>query len=129
MSVPGGMGHRRTESYAVIHRMGPNTDPCGTPYSTGLFSSLFLPVYAIHRSLRYEYRMRRTRYGDTLKRFSVSIIPSQVGVGLCSFPSIAILELAVDGNGLDLGCCCGPVRWTQSPRSAPSLCIGGWIVS
>jgi hypothetical protein len=61
MSVPGDMGHRRTESYAVIHRMGPNTDPCGTPQSTGLFFSPFLPVYAIHRSLRYE-RMRRTRY-------------------------------------------------------------------
>jgi hypothetical protein len=38
------------------------------------------------------------------------------GAGVCPFPSIAILELAVDGNGLDLGCCCGPVLWTQSPR-------------
>jgi hypothetical protein len=54
----------------------PNTDPCGTPHSTGLFSSPFLPVYEIHRSLRYD-QMRRTRYGGTLKRSSASIIPSQ----------------------------------------------------
>jgi hypothetical protein len=50
--------------------------PIPTPHSTGLFSSPFLPVYAIQRSLRYD-RMMRTRYGGTLKPSSASIIPSQ----------------------------------------------------
>lgn len=67
----------------MIHNMGPSTEPCGTPRSTGLLSSPFFPLYIIHLSLTY-VRMTPTRYAGTPKYCRASTILAQ-GMALKAF--------------------------------------------
>jgi len=74
--VPLGIGRLNTVSYAMFHRRGPSTEPCGTPQVVSMV--LEPPLASSHtcrtRPPRYESRIRRRYVGKPIRSSATRIV-------------------------------------------------------